>query len=182
MKYVSLSTQMHHICKNVCTFARELQEVTMRDSINIFVKILYVVLAFAGCTNHDCSKEAMALSEEIVNDGLSDIEHSVERVDSAEQAGLFTAVRANTIKAIIYANADRRECADTTPADYLNRLRIQYAAQLLEKTDDPIGLIIEQSGFTNRTTFARLFAAYYSMTPSEYRKIAHKQSCSSLPS
>ena len=74
-----------------------------------------------------------------------------------------------------YVYAAFRECADTTPADYLNRLRIQYAAQLLEKSDDPIGLIIEQSGFTNRTTFARLFAAYYSMTPSEYRKIAHKQ-------
>ena len=82
-----------------------------------------------------------------------------------------------------YVYAALRECADTTPADYLNRLRIQYAAQLLEKSDDPIGLIIEQSGFTNRTTFARLFAAFYSMTPSEfrraaraeYRKIAHKQ-------
>ena len=74
-----------------------------------------------------------------------------------------------------YVYAALRECADTTPADYLNRLRIQHAAQLLEKSDDPIGLIIEQSGFTNRTTFARLFAAYYSMTPSEYRKIAHKQ-------
>ena len=72
-----------------------------------------------------------------------------------------------------YVYAALRECADTTPADYLNRLRIQYAAQLLEKTDNPIGLVIEQSGFTNRTTFARLFAAYYSMTPSEYRKIAH---------
>ena len=74
-----------------------------------------------------------------------------------------------------YVYAALRECADTTPADYLNRLRIQYAAQLLEKSNDPIGLIIEQSGFTNRTTFARLFAAYYSMTPSEYRKIAQKQ-------
>ena len=73
-----------------------------------------------------------------------------------------------------YVYAALRECADTTPADYLNRLRIQYAAQLLEKSDDPIGLIIEQSGFTNRTTFARLFATYYSMTPSEYRKIAQK--------
>ena len=74
-----------------------------------------------------------------------------------------------------YVYAALRECADTTPADYLNRLRIQYAAQLLEKSDESIGLIIEQSGFTNRTTFARLFAAYYSMTPSEYRKIARKQ-------
>ena len=74
-----------------------------------------------------------------------------------------------------YVYAALRECADTTPADYLNRLRIQYAAQLLEKTDDPIGLIIEQSGFTNRTTFARLFATYYSMTPSEFRKAARAE-------
>ena len=71
-----------------------------------------------------------------------------------------------------YVYAALRECADTTPADYLNRLRIQYAAQLLEKSDDPIGLIIEKSGFTNRTTFARLFAANYSMTPSEFRRAA----------
>ena len=71
-----------------------------------------------------------------------------------------------------YVYAALRECADTTPADYLNRLRIQYAAQLLEKSDDSIGLVIEQSGFTNRTTFARLFAAYYSMTPSEFRRAA----------
>ena len=74
-----------------------------------------------------------------------------------------------------YVYAALRECADTTPADYLNRLRIQYAAQLLEKSDDSIGIIIEQSGFTNRTTFARLFAAYYSMTPSEFRRAAHRQ-------
>ena len=74
-----------------------------------------------------------------------------------------------------YVYAALRECADTTPADYLNRLRIQYAAQLLEKSADPIGLIIEQSGFTNRTTFARLFAAYYSMTPSEFRRAARAE-------
>ena len=74
-----------------------------------------------------------------------------------------------------YVYAALRECADTTPADYLNRLCIQHAALLLEQSADPIGLIIERSGFTNRTTFARLFAAYYSMTPSEYRKIAQKQ-------
>ena len=74
-----------------------------------------------------------------------------------------------------YVYAALRECGDTTPADFLNRLRIQYAAQLLEKSADPIGLIIEQSGFTNRTTFARLFAAYYSMTPSEFRRAAHRQ-------
>ena len=73
--------------------------------------MLFSVLAFTACTNPDRNDEAVALSKEIVNDGLSDVGHSVARVDSAEQAGLFTAVRANTTKAIIYENADRRRLA-----------------------------------------------------------------------
>ena len=73
--------------------------------------ILFAVLAFAACTKPDLDDKAVALSKEIVNEGLSDTNHALERVDSAEQVGLFTAVRANTVKAIIYANADRRRMA-----------------------------------------------------------------------
>lgn len=62
-----------------------------------------------------------------------------------------------------------RECADTTPADFINQHRIRHAAHLLATTDDPIGHIAEQCGFTNRSTFIRLFRERYSMTPSDYR-------------
>lgn len=74
-----------------------------------------------------------------------------------------------------YVYAALRECADTTPADFLNLHRIRHAAKLLSTTDDPVGLIIEMSGITNRSTFNRLFREHYSMSPSEYRKAA-KQS------
>lgn len=74
-----------------------------------------------------------------------------------------------------YIYAALRECADTTPADFLNLHRIRHAAKLLSTTDDPVGLIIEMSGITNRSTFNRLFREHYSMSPSEYRKAA-KQS------
>ena len=77
----------------------------------IYLIILFTVLAFAACTKSDRDDEAVALSKEIVNEGLSDTNHALEHVDSAEQVGLFTAVRANTIKAIIYSNADRRRMA-----------------------------------------------------------------------
>ena len=83
----------------------------MRESKNILVMMLCIVLAFAGCTKHDRSEEAIALSEEIVSKGVTNIEQASERVDSAEQAGVFTAVRANTIKAIVYANADQQRLA-----------------------------------------------------------------------
>ena len=83
----------------------------MRETKNILVMMLCIVLAFAGCTKHDRSEEAIALSEEIVSKGVTNIEHVSERIDSAEQAGVFTAVRANTIKAIVYANADQQRLA-----------------------------------------------------------------------
>ena len=85
----------------------------MRKSRYFIILIVFVAVAAltTGCSKPDRNDEAAALSKEIVNDGLSDVEHSVERVDSAEQAGLFTAIRANTIKAIIYENADRRRLA-----------------------------------------------------------------------
>jgi AraC-like DNA-binding protein len=64
------------------------------------------------------------------------------------------------------------ECAGTTPADFINLYRIRHAALLLATTNDPIGLIVEQCGITNRSTFARLFRDHYSMTPTEYRRAA----------
>lgn len=83
----------------------------MSRYIIILTTVVFVLALTTACTKPDRSDEAVALSKEIVNHGLSDVEHSVTRVDSAEQAGLFTAVRANTIKAIIYENAGRRRLA-----------------------------------------------------------------------
>ena len=65
-----------------------------------------------------------------------------------------------------------RECANQTPADFINLHRLRHAAQLLTTTDEPVGLIIEMSGITNRSTFNRLFRERYSMSPTEYRHAA----------
>ena len=83
--------------------------------MNRYIIILTTVVAAlaltTACSKPDRNDEAVALSKEIVNHGLSDVGHSVARVDSAEQAGLFTAVRANTTKAIIYENTGQRRLA-----------------------------------------------------------------------
>ena len=80
-------------------------------------RLLYLIIICAivaltmGCTKPDRDDEAVALSTKIVSEGLSDSNHALECVDSAEQVGVFTAVRANTIKAIVYSNAGRRRMA-----------------------------------------------------------------------
>lgn len=71
-----------------------------------------------------------------------------------------------------YLGEALRECAGLTTADFLNQHRIRHAARLLATTNDPVGDIIEQSGITSRSTFARLFQEHYSMSPSEYRRAA----------
>ena len=73
-----------------------------------------------------------------------------------------------------YVYAALRECANQTSADFINLFRIRHAAKLLSTTNDPIGLIIEQSGITNRATFSRIFREHYSMSPTEYRNAAKK--------
>lgn len=71
-----------------------------------------------------------------------------------------------------FSRGAAEKCADTTPADFINKYRIRHAAILLSSTNDPVGLIAEQCGFTNRSTFTRIFRDQYAMTPTEFRRAA----------
>ena len=87
-----------------------------RNSKSIFVLLFCIVLTIAaslGCGGGTTCNEQLALqlTDDIINEGTSNVNHSLQRVDSAEQAGVFTAVRANTVKAMIYGNANQRQMA-----------------------------------------------------------------------
>jgi len=66
-----------------------------------------------------------------------------------------------------------RECADQTPADFINGYRLRHAAHLLATTTDSVSLIAELCGLS-RPTFYRLFNDTYSMSPADYRRVAKK--------
>ena len=59
-----------------------------------------------GCTKPDRSGEAEKLIDELTELGVENQKLALARVDSAEEAGVFTLVQANTVKAVIYENAD----------------------------------------------------------------------------
>ena len=59
-----------------------------------------------GCTKPDHSGEAEKLIDELTELGVENQKLALARVDSAEEAGVFTLVQANTVKAMIYENAD----------------------------------------------------------------------------
>ena len=66
-----------------------------------------------------------------------------------------------------------RECAGQTPTDFINGYRLRHAARLLATTPGSVALIAELCGLSRRT-FYRLFNEAYSMSPSDYRKVAGK--------
>jgi AraC family transcriptional regulator len=58
-----------------------------------------------------------------------------------------------------------------TPNDYLRRIRVERAAQLLQREPViPMLSIALQCGFKSQATFARAFRNYFGMTASEWRK------------
>jgi AraC-like DNA-binding protein len=55
--------------------------------------------------------------------------------------------------------------------DYLNRLRIFRAAELLRKTDDTIQNIASSAGFQDQAYFCRVFKKIYGVPPGQLRKL-----------
>ena len=113
--------------------------------------------------------ETLSQSQQLYNRLLEVMEDPAVYTDAEANRDTLARLVGTNYK---YVSDALHECADLTPADFINQYRIRYAARLLATTDDPVGLVIEQSGITNRSTFARLFHDYYSMSPTEFRRAA----------
>ncbi|MDF7826172.1 AraC family transcriptional regulator [Pontiellaceae bacterium B12227] len=64
----------------------------------------------------------------------------------------------------------------TSPARYVNQIRISRAGYLLEHSDLSIDQIAESTGFPNRAYFSRVFKQISTLAPAEFRerKLTHR--------
>jgi hypothetical protein len=90
------------------------------------------VLVLTACTHHDRSDEARKLTEEMIEMADCSIDQVMQRVDSAQQAGLFSAVRANTVKAYIYEYAGQEQFGDDRLLDILRNTHFDNARQVIQ--------------------------------------------------
>lgn len=63
-----------------------------------------------------------------------------------------------------------RETMGQPPQEFLIRYRMAKAAELLKTTDESIGSISVQVGYTNQLHFSRAFKTVYGVSPREYRQ------------
>lgn len=62
-----------------------------------------------------------------------------------------------------------KNIADIGVNDYINKLKLERAAQLLLHTDNSIMEIADSLGFNNQRYFSTVFKQYYNCTPTAYR-------------
>lgn len=62
-----------------------------------------------------------------------------------------------------------RKYLGVSPTEYVNRIRMEYAAQMLSNGDITITEIANQCGIEDMSYFYRVFQRHYSSTPRQYR-------------
>jgi AraC family cel operon transcriptional repressor len=77
-------------------------------------------------------------------------------------------------KSYEYVGRSFRKYLGITPTEYINHLRLNYAANLLIHTDRPIVDIMFEAGFGNLSHFYHLFNNQWGMTPAQYRQVYRK--------
>ncbi len=78
----------------------------------------------------------------------------------SEQIGMSRTSLANRFKQLV----------GTTMFDYLTRIRLQKACNLLRTTDLPVYNIAEKSGYQSEISFNKTFKQHLSVTPGQFRK------------
>lgn len=66
-----------------------------------------------------------------------------------------------------------RDATGLPPIRYLNIVRIEQAKYLLSYTDEPIGQIMEQCGFSDAAYFSRAFKKMLGYSPQKFRELYH---------
>ena len=62
------------------------------------------------------------------------------------------------------------KCSGTNIPGYINRMRVEYAAQMLkDNPDSTVQSVAVASGFVSQTTFIRAFKNVFGMTPSDFK-------------
>ena len=64
-----------------------------------------------------------------------------------------------------------RSYGDITPGRLISRLRMQFAVEMLEHTEEPISRIAEKCGYTDPFVFSRAFKRQTGTSPQKHRKL-----------
>lgn len=95
-------------------------------------------------------------------------------MDAADQPDVFregaAGFVAQTGRAHAHVSRTMRKFTGMSPSEFINDIRMAYAARTLTTDSEPVGQIANDCGIPNMAHFHKLFRAHHGMTPLQYRQ------------
>lgn len=86
----------------------------------------------------------------------------------------FSAMQRLSEKSKEHISREFKKCFNLTPTEFINDLRLNYAANLLTNSDENIISISYEVGFENLSHFYHLFKKKFNLSPLNFRKLNKK--------
>ena len=130
-------------------------------------------------TNNTLDREKSILKEEKIrklNEGVQSAEKNVEKVKTYIETHFKEELTRESLASEVFMNPDYlsklfKKNTGNSLMDYVTKVRIERAKELLERTVLPISEIAIETGYSNTAYFTKMFKKYTNgVTPREYRK------------
>jgi AraC family transcriptional regulator len=138
---------------------RELRELDAYSSLSLAGLVYEMVAVLSRVSRKDTGTAPPWLRR--VRDELhADFAHRVSIADLASRASVHPD----------HLSRSFRHHYGVLIGEYVRRLRLDWSARALTRTDDPLAELALAAGFVDQSEFTRRFRAYYGTTPGRYRK------------
>lgn len=153
----------------------DIEAVYMLGSITIWMFICYFIYKHESVIN-ELSEPLIPEEESVVaiEDNMVRLRESILYLFEKEQIYLNPQLRLSDVAAM--ANSNRTYVSrffndnhGKTFFEFVNDYRVKYAMTLLKTSDEKLDVIAEQSGFSSRQSFHRVFSKMTGLTPEQYR-------------
>lgn len=153
----------------------DIEAVYMVGSIIIWMNICYFIYRHESIINELSEpitpEDTFAVSE----DNVIELKECILNLFENERIYLNPHLRLSDVAAM--ANSNRTYTSrffndnhGKTFFEFVNEYRVKYAMKLLKKSDEKLDIIAEQSGFSSRQSFHRVFSKMAGCTPEQFRQ------------
>ncbi len=166
-------------------------DASMRDTIDLLCRNLDTLCLARSAYSDSDFQPIDGLSQSILNIivGIYFSQHIIKKIDAPpilldilKKLHLPKYFTQNTSAIVAQTNYSHsqflkifKQYTGMTIAKYLNRVRIEYAAELLRNTDKTALSICEECGYNSLSFFIKSFKEKYGQTPLMYRKTQHQK-------
>ena len=161
-------------------------DASMRESIDLLCRNLDTLCLVYSAEQDGAFQPVEGLSQSVLNMvvGIYFSQHVIKKIDAPpvlldvlkklQAPAFFTQKVSDIIAHTNYSHSQFlkifKQYTGVSIVQYLNRLRIDYAAELLRYTDDTVLSVCEECGYDSLSFFIKSFKSQYGQTPLQYHK------------